>query len=299
MSSVDGTRCATDCTFTHNENETYNLSSLAGVKGPLPYNNHSVVLDIGNFLPENGECYLNGELVQSFSCLFYESAGTVLSMVRRDDDRKLYNNNASIILEYTGGGQKPGCDGEGDQLVTRISFFCDIHAAAIPGELNLDELSPVSISNAPSQDMQARHGENEKCLVALKWTNFAACRECEEEDYDQRTSACKDGAKHVFYLRRSECYGANVIKSALIKCHEIFEIQPWVILVVILFVCGLIVVLVAIFIRHNRLSQRYMALEQEKSKNVEMEEIEGSEIGVNDDDVVDDDDDDAKLDSRV
>jgi len=194
-------------------------------------------------------------------------------------------------------GDSPKCDG----VYTMVSFVCDESQISPPNQTNAD-LGVIDVLHSigsPIQDpATVGHANKHPCDYALLWKTFLACRICTEADYEDRISPCILGTKKSYKLRTKACVGPNTKASIFEECADSIELPIFAIIGAAAFLVVLLLILGFLFYRHKRLTNQYQLLADEKSKGVEMDEIdkeyektlEKATSDLNDDDLDDDDD---------
>jgi cell division protein FtsB len=261
-SSTGATTCETDCVFTSGKT-VIDLSPLKGSQ-PVQYDNKFLLLSVCDKIPYTESCLIEGEPTPGYACIDDKNIGRVLSVMPNNA-----SSDASIVLQYSK-GSSPDCDG----INTVVSFFCDFDQIAPPSEDTTKEFNVHDIGQ-PTQDPNTTgNSKHHKCDYSLYWKSYAACRVCTDSDYEQQESLCVGGVKKSFQIRKSACVGPNFKASISEECTDSLELPIFaiigagVVLLLLLFILGFL------FYRHRKLSHSYQLLAEEKTKGVEMDEID-------------------------
>jgi hypothetical protein len=98
------------------------------------------------------------------------------------------------------------------------------------------------------------------CALRLHWNSLAGCRVCEDTDYVEERTECKDGKRVVQQARRTLCNGPLFRDTVTESCQMEFEFPWWAVAVIAAAVLLLIIVIVVVCVRNRRLSHSYELL---------------------------------------
>jgi len=229
----------------------FNLSTLASVMS-VSTPNSSYVLSLCRKLERESMCFAKAKLVNTFICHLDMETGVgrgigALANVRLDES----DVDKKLRLQYT----KGSICGGGEQAQTNIRFICDPKITEPSEGLTL-------ISDS-------------ECNTQFEWRNLAGCAICQDSDYTEQASVCKDGKQIIAHVKSTNCSGPDVWKQHSKDCHPTYPVTlPIAFLSLLVFII-LVVGIVFISMRNKMLHDRYELLVNENATRASVNGDEG------------------------
>jgi hypothetical protein len=153
----------------------------------------------------------------------------------------------------------------------------------------------------------SRSSSKELCKLKVIWNSFYACRICgsfESEDYTIQTTECEENTQRVSYVRTSNCFGPAILNVHDESCVPKYAFPMYVLIAVAVLFLVLALIALLVYLRYRSLTtkvsrekgnyhwlsfllpplaclpnyhlSKYSLLAEEKSKNLEMSDIQSN-----------------------
>lgn len=157
--------------------------------------------------------------------------------------------------------------GECDDLMMKLfsSFLL------ITGDVNSDITSPLSDHPVFTR--------SDKCKLKATWHSFYACPICgpyTSDDYTVQATECENSIQRISYVRTADCFGSAVLNVHDESCTPKYAFPMYVLITVAALFLLLTFIALLVYLRYRSLTTKYSLLVEEKSKNLEMSDIQSN-----------------------
>jgi len=115
--------------------------------------------------------------------------------------------------------------------------------------------------------------------LIFNWYTPYACPLCGDwssSDYTMQATDCNDGKRTVSYARATNCFGPQIVNSHEEDCTVKYEFPMYVLITVAVIFLVLALAAILVYLRYRSLTSKYSLLVEEKSKNLEMSDIQSN-----------------------
>ena len=249
VANEQGTDCVTNCTYTFG-NSTFDITPLKDFHGPysLTSTEDDLWVNLCQKASSNVVCLdPTGDSIHTYVCAVNSrGAGTdmghKLAVTQRSTD-------SAILFTFTE-AQMAHCD-------TQIALICNTtNTNSVPIEI---------------------HGST-ACNLRLEWRTAFACRLCTSDDYETQESKCEGGEKTTNYVRKTDCYGPELLEPKTETCPKEYSVPLAVIIVIVAVFVILILVVAGILLYSRRIRNQYIALVKQSDGQYEMKNIDDTSV---------------------
>jgi hypothetical protein len=242
--------CSSSCTF-NSIGRTYDLAPLNQVQTVL-VSGHFLLMRICDRLPKNLS-EPQSETTDSFVTDLQSQQNLGKYLTQADTP-----TGANLQLTFTAPDT-----GDCTEFTTDIVFYCEM-----PNGTN-------TIYGTQSGPVLTR---TTKCNNKFAWRSFFACPLCRSyedyDDYTEQTTECdKKNTQTVSYVRTASCFGPALVGVHTETCQNKVAFPMYVLISLGVVFIALAIIAIVFYINYRSLNSRYSLLAEEKSKNLEMNEI--------------------------
>lgn len=255
--NADHSACDTDCIFTMDNDadgvaETYNLNPLQGVNLITTPQGDFVAYSICDRLPAN---FSNPDGPKMDAYVLNIQQGRVLGRTLAQLGR-FKDENIHLYFQSTSDNTQT--------LSVRFFFYCQMPNETDP---NYQPNRPPVVTSSSPRDL------------IFKWYTPYACPLCGDwssSDYTMQATDCNDGKRTVSYARATNCFGPQIVNSHEEDCTVKYEFPMYVLITVAVIFLVLALAAILVYLRYRSLTTKYSLLVEEKSKNLEMSDIQSN-----------------------